>query len=272
MNESQITILTDRQTNIDRQCNSLDILKTICTILIVGSHLLPLIPNKTFNLLYGQWLFRFCVPVFLISSGYFFEGMNENRKKQYIKRILFLYLVSEILFSPFIVIAYIAGNLSILGLLKVFLLGYEHLWYLAAMLYGLLIWYFIHKLGCNLTNRIVTFIAILLLLLGAIFDEYYHLTSCSMIYSIGQIIDKIGSTRSTIFMGLPLMLIGRNIYIHGGCSKWRKLYLWIGIGTFSLLSLIELEIIVSHESIGYMPTCDLTFFNWYQRYLYLLLL
>ena len=65
--------------------NTLDILKVIATILIIGSHCLPLFVNKTYNYYYGQYLFRFCVPLFFLSSGYYFTKMDYIQKKSYIK-------------------------------------------------------------------------------------------------------------------------------------------------------------------------------------------
>ena len=223
---------------------------------------MPLLPNEIFNLVYGQWFFRFCVPVFFISSGYFFEGMKDRSKIFYIKRILYLYFISEILYSPFIIKEYFEGSISAFWIIKVVILGYGHLWYLAALLYSLVIWQIIRKIKLKLKNGTLTFLVTVLLFIGAFFDEYYRFMNNPTIYSIGKVIDKMGSTRSAVFMGLPLALIGRSIYLHKGYHTLSKRYLWVGIAISSALSLLEFEIIVSHNSIGYIPTCDLTFFNW----------
>ena len=189
--------------------------------------------------------------------------MKEGSKIFYIKRILYLYLISEILYSPFILKEYFEGSISTFGVIKVVILGYGHLWYLAALLYSLLIWQIIRKIKIKLKNGSLIFLIAVLLFIGAFFDEYYRFMNNSAIYSIGKAIDKMmGSTRSAVFMGLPLVLIGRSIYLHRGYHTLSKIYLWAGIVVSSALSLFELEIIVSHNSIGYIPTCDLTFFNW----------
>ena len=54
-----------RDENKNLSTNSLDVLKCFCTILIVGSHSLPLFSNEFVNILYSEWFFRFCVPFFL---------------------------------------------------------------------------------------------------------------------------------------------------------------------------------------------------------------
>ena len=72
--------------------NILDLIKVVACVLIVGSHCLPLFRNDGLNYYYGQWFFRFCVPLFFVSTGYFFAKMEVARKKAYIKRIVLLYL------------------------------------------------------------------------------------------------------------------------------------------------------------------------------------
>lgn len=113
--------------------NSLDVLKCVCSILIVGSHSLPLFSNEFVNILYSEWFFRFCVPLFFISSGYFFSKMNNNEKNRYLKRILSLYLISTLLYLPFILRIYLLQGADTFELIKYFLFGYGHLWYLSAL-------------------------------------------------------------------------------------------------------------------------------------------
>lgn len=259
MERIDIKIFTDRQ--VDQ--NSLDLLKTICAILIVGSHLLPLLPYETFNLYYGQWFFRFCVPVFFLSSGYFFSKMNNERRKEYIKRILILYLLSTLLYSPFIIRSYLFGRTSALGIVKYFLLGYDHLWYLIALFYSLLIWYLCSYLGKRrLSDSIILMVCLWLLCIGALFDEYYHLLNIQIISILGEVVDKVCPSRSAVFMGVPLVLIGRHINRHRNECVDKRL-MWIYVAIFSCLSLLEVFIILRFNRLNnYTPTCDLTFFNW----------
>ena len=70
----------------------LDILKYVCAVLVLASHCLPLAANDEINFFYGQWFFRFCVPFFLISSGYFFASFDGKGKWAYIRRIALLYV------------------------------------------------------------------------------------------------------------------------------------------------------------------------------------
>lgn len=74
----------------EKNCNCVDLLKLLMCILIVGSHCLPLFLSESANYYYGQWFFRFCVPFFFISTGYFFAKMNTQKQKMYIKRIIYV--------------------------------------------------------------------------------------------------------------------------------------------------------------------------------------
>lgn len=82
--------------------NLLDIFKFVASLLIVGSHCLPIFHTEIFNYYYGQWFFRFCVPFFFITTGYFFETMNNNKKINFIKHVLKLYLICTIIYFPLI--------------------------------------------------------------------------------------------------------------------------------------------------------------------------
>ena len=78
----------------------LDVIKYFSAILILASHCLPLIPNDSFNFFFGQWFFRFCVPLFIISSGYFFTSFDRGGKVKYLKRIAVLYIIASLLYLP----------------------------------------------------------------------------------------------------------------------------------------------------------------------------
>ena len=120
--------------------NIIDQIKVITCILIIGSHCLPLITSDVANYYYGQWFFRFCVPFFFISSGYFFTKMSDERQRLYIKRILLIYLISTVIYTPL----FIRG--SLLSIVKNIVFGYHHLWYLSALAMGLMLIYTVDKL------------------------------------------------------------------------------------------------------------------------------
>ena len=68
----------------------IDIFRFVASILIIGSHSLPIFYNDTLNYYYGQWFFRFCVPFFMIVSGYYFSKSGYQKKVKQVKRIFLM--------------------------------------------------------------------------------------------------------------------------------------------------------------------------------------
>lgn len=239
----------------------LDILKVICAALIVGSHSLPIFKSDILNTYYGQWFFRFCVPLFFISSGFFFQKMNKDKKLLYIKRILIIYLISSIIYFPIIYKSYPLTNVrGFLGIIKTLIFGYYHLWYLSALFFSLLISYFFDGFfALSKHSRIYVLLLALLLIIGVFFDEYYKLFDCSVLNFVALQINRFGSTRHFLFMGIPLLTIGRLIYhLKEKIFKINyKVYVVLGI-IFFALSFLELYLLRQHIT---DITCDLTFFN-----------
>lgn len=125
---------------VGKKSNSLDIIKTVACILIIGSHALPLFHNDTLNFYYGQWLFRFSVPLFFMVSGFYFCSMTDDKKKKYIKRIVQIYIIASVLYLPIFI------SLNIKSLVHNLIFGYSHLWYLSALAIGLVIVCFAEKI------------------------------------------------------------------------------------------------------------------------------
>lgn len=244
--------------------NSLDIFKTLCAVLIVGIHVSPIVPNEFANTLCVQLIFRSCVPLFFISSGFFFSKMNEEDRNRYLKRILAIYIAGTLLYLPFTISLYRDGVESIWGVIKLLLLGYEHLWYLVALFVSLLSWHIFSKLRLTefISEKAILITAVIILMIGAFFDEYYHITHDTVITSIGRFIDRFGTTRSAVFMGIPLVLIGRHLRSRQGFFKAFRIRLFCVFILSAAASLGELIFILHNTPASHLPSCDLTFFNW----------
>ena len=63
------------------KANILDLIKVVACVLIVGSHCLPLFRNDGLNYYYGQWFFRFCVPLFFCLNRLFLCEDGSSEKK-----------------------------------------------------------------------------------------------------------------------------------------------------------------------------------------------
>ncbi|MEE3487321.1 MAG: acyltransferase [Bulleidia sp.] len=246
--------------------NMVDMVKTICTVLIVGSHCLPLFSGERANLVYGQWFFRFCVPFYFISTGYFFQRMNNSKRKSYIGRIFLLYFFSTLLYLPYILDTCrgITGKTLFIVLAKTFQYGYIHLWYLASLFIGLAVCYIDEKICSDSSDawRLRWLLSFLLLCFAALFDEYYHLfQKGSAVYKVGLWIDLHGTTRSGITMAFPLLTVGRGL---SRCKieNLKKSAVWAGFALVALMSYIEFSIMIHILPKEQVPTIDISFCNW----------
>jgi len=246
----------------DAKNTLLDVLKFICAILIVGSHVLPIFHNDVLNLYYGQWFFRFAVPLFIISSGFYFEKMDTNKRKTYIKRILLLYIVGVVMYLPNILSSYSLSSISdILRICRVLFFGYYHLWYLVALFMALLVSYLMNMFLPIEKHKTKYFVVcVILLFIGIFFDEYYKIFNNDFLTKIAYILNIFGSTRNFIFMTFPIVTIGRLIYIEREkIFEIKPLTYILSTMLFFVLSILELTILDGLHINNI--TTDLTFFN-----------
>lgn len=238
-----------------KQNNYLNIFKFISCFLIVGSHSLPLFKNDDMNFYYGQWLFRFCVPLFFISSGFFFAKMDDFTKKKYIKRLILVYLISTIIYIPLI----LKETISSFYLIKNFLFGYFHLWYIVSLTLGLIIAHFVTK-KFKLTSSLLSISAIFILL-GAFFDEYHRLFNIDFINNISLFLNKyVDGGRNFLLFAFPMILIGMILYKEKEKLKFKNYSIFIMIVASFTLSFTEAYYLKSRliDNI----TNDITFVNY----------
>ena len=56
-----------------KENKTLDLIKFAACILIAATHLPTVFSSELATLYFKQWYFRFCVPFFFVSTGFFFE-------------------------------------------------------------------------------------------------------------------------------------------------------------------------------------------------------
>ncbi|MDD2970814.1 MAG: acyltransferase family protein [Lachnospiraceae bacterium] len=192
-------ILTDRQTEID-------ILKAICTFLIICIH----VPSVNIVGEYFISISRIAVPIFFIITGFFYsDTLKKNGEYRQIKKIIFLILISNALYLVYdVVYSIMLGNLGIfLDMFQVKNLIMfvffnespfkEHLWYLNAILYVLLIVLIVDKLSC----RKILYIMTPMLLLGDLLLGKYSILFFKREFSHFIV-------RNFLFVGIPYFSIG----------------------------------------------------------------
>lgn len=257
--KTQCSVLTANAPCVRREFKILDILKFIAALLILVSHCLPFVKNENINFYFGQWFFRFCVPLFFISSGYFFASFQQKGKLSYIKRISCLFFVSSLLYMPY----YAHGGL--LKICREFILGYLHLWYLSALTIALAIWFIIEKISfANLFfKKSYPVIGILLLLIGIYYDEYQYVISqhldIQLLTKIGTYVSFLGGARHALFFALPMLLLGRFLFEHKSTLYFTKTACVLLTGLSFALSFAESTLL--RHLIGSGISCDITFFN-----------
>ncbi len=131
----------------------LDKWKWIAAILVVAIHTSPLESiNELADFILTREFARIAVPLFFMITGYF--GLNQDSILPNLKKLAYLYLGVTVLYLPVLIYKYVpiqgmdVGKI-ITGILKaVFFDGtYYHLWYIPAVMEGLVLVYLLLKLG-----------------------------------------------------------------------------------------------------------------------------
>lgn len=240
---------------------ALDVLKALACILVTQTHLPSVFSTPLGEMYYCQWFFRFCVPFFFVSSGYFFHRAKDKRKT--LKRILWLFALSNVLYLPMILAG--AGDLSgmVSNLRWNLVFGYEHLWYLSATVEGLILWYVLEKIPVisGIFRKIGIPVCVVLLLTGALLDEYYHLFDSGLIPAAGEFLSVFGGPRNVVFIGFPMLIMGSAMARYEDTFRkiptWLLLVLWVllrGLGFWECTWL--------YQKLGEGISNDLTFFGW----------
>lgn len=213
--------------------NNLDILKYISAILIVILHLRPFLNfSNELDLAFNNIITRICVPIFFVITGYFVakkEKRNPNYIKDYIKKILPLYLVWSVIYIPVLIITIIQYfplineylvNLNINSFLLVLLLivliplvifivlvymgVYYHLWYFPAVILSLVI---LDKWKKKISLKYLLILSFILLLFGAT-ETYYGILPGSIKELLSFYYKIFFTTRNFLFFGLFYVVLG----------------------------------------------------------------
>ena len=221
---------------------NIDILKTICSFLIVCIH----IPFPGTAGQYFIALSRIAVPIFFMITGYFYSDIvRRGEEVRQIRKILFLVIQANLLYliwrcfyavmSQNIVL--FTSTFSAKNLFKFLFLNESplsgHLWYLGAILYVLIIIYIVNKL--KLEKYLYRLIPVLLL--GDLLLGKYSLVLWDREFPYILV-------RNFLFVGIPYFCIGRLIREGLGQKISRNVLSGL-IVLFSLTSLLERFILVS---------------------------
>lgn len=228
------------------RADNIDILKTICAFLIVCIHI-PF-PGEIGE--YFTVLTRIAVPIFFMITGYFYsETMRRQRERKQIWKILKLAVEANVLYFVWDIVlniikgtnifCYIKGIFSLKNILKFIIFNDSpvggHLWYLGALLYVLIIIFFIDKLNYR---KILYWIIPILLLLDLIFGKY-------AIVIFNREFPFI-LVRNFLCVGLPYFCIGILIREKKIGNNIGKKMLGIMIILFAIMGICERAILVAN--------------------------
>lgn len=190
------------------RAKNIDILKAICTFFVVCIHIK--FPGTAGRCVTAVAVIS--VPVFFLITGYFYEQtVCRNRQGGQLKKIFVLlifsgliYLVWTIVFFAFKqenLLNYLSEWFSTKNLLELIFLNkpyrYEHLWYLLAILYVLIIVWGVDRLQCR---KFLYWITPFLLLTGLALGKYALLLFHRKFPAV--------LSRNFLFEGIPYFCIG----------------------------------------------------------------
>ncbi|WP_345987979.1 acyltransferase family protein [Sulfurimonas sp. HSL1-2] len=184
---------------------ALDILKLVMAFIVIGLHTQFLHDfTKVGNFLTCNGVFRIAVPMFLLINGfYFYSFACEKKYIHWFKRVLFLYLFWMMVYSYFWWKPFEISLETLLAILEIFLVGYLHLWYLAALLGAALIMIIVKKFSAKTLVA-----AILITFLSGTAIQYagnYHIFDMPLL-------DRVANTkwvyRNFLFFAFPFFSIG----------------------------------------------------------------
>ena len=166
-------------TDNERRYGGLDAFKLIAAILVISIHTLPLIQfGENADFFLTRIVARTAVPFFLMVTGYFllpylFDKSCDLRPfYKFLKRAALLYAAASLVYLPVNIYAGKLNGLSAADLLRavVFDGTFYHLWYLPAVILGVLI---VYILGRKLPFKFVLAVCLALYVIGLLGDSYF---------------------------------------------------------------------------------------------------
>jgi len=193
---------------------NLDALKVLLAIFVVVLHCHFMGGNYTaVGYLLCNGLFRVAVPTFFVINGYYlWQTLASGHSfARWFKRGLQLYLLWMLIYSPIYASFADLGSVGgVLGILKQFVIGYFHLWYLVGMLGGGLILYLLRKRPTGLLVVLASsaFVVGLVLQYARVYFELPN----AFLQHFNQ---NDYTARNFLFMGFPFMALGFLLARHG---------------------------------------------------------
>ncbi|PHR91127.1 MAG: hypothetical protein COA69_13850 [Robiginitomaculum sp.] len=191
---------------------SLDILKVVLSIMVIGLHANFLIEiDKFSSFLFVNGLFRIAVPIFFIINGYFFyplvanaQGKSNPKIKSWFERVLILYAVWTSVYLIFWLPLLSFNPHGIAMFIKTIFIGYYHLWYLPALLLAAFMFKALHQ---NLKDIYILALMFVCFCTGVGIDYVgnYNVFGGT---TLDKVFDEVWVHRNFLFSGFPFFGLG----------------------------------------------------------------
>ncbi len=230
-------------------------------ILVVILHV-RLFENVSMILDYAfvQGFTRVAVPFFFVSSGFLLfkklqlENIALKPIRKYCLKILRIYCVWTLIYIPFIIRDMSKDNegymhAALKGIRDLLFVGYAHLWFLPALIIGVLITAYLLQRKCKI-NTIVTCGGILYIAALGGYSYYgvftYFCPEGSLLFTIVHYLSLIIVTpRNGLFMGFLYVALGASIAFHK--KIYTKKYLFSGFLLSWMLFFSEAMLVHSYD-------------------------
>lgn len=200
----------------------LDVFRLVASVMVVAIHTYPLLSiSETADLMLTRVIGRLAVPFFFMLSGFFVLGpysvrqdfIETMRVKRFLMKNGWLYLGISLLYVPLALYSgWYSIKTSVFQALKLILFDgtFYHLWYLPAILIGMVLCCFLIK---SLGFKRSLLIALALYSVGLMGDSYSRLLAIGPIKQILAILEIFSSyTRNGFFFAPIFLLLGALIY------------------------------------------------------------
>lgn len=167
----------------------LDYFRAFLSILVITPHIQPLFEeNSLSGWLISNGIARIAVPCFFLISGYFIHFRLDNKEelKKYLLHLLIVYITWSIIYLP---IYY--STIEPRSLITFAFMGYYHLWFLPALILGIIVLAILRRLIKSDTILLISGIS--LFLLGYLMEnnDFHYRSFCN-----------------GLFFGYPFVLLG----------------------------------------------------------------
>jgi len=174
---------------------SIDYFKIVLCILVIMIHMQPLFtPDSLLGWFLSNGIGRIGVPCFFIINGFYLHSKISSGKAilKYLKRLIIIYITWTFVFLLFTI------KYTDIRLIFSLLFGIYHLWYLSALIGGVIIFYFLKKVIKN--DFVLLIISIALFITGMYIQNNY--------FPVADAAIRVFMYRNALFFCFPFVFLG----------------------------------------------------------------